>query len=125
MSTDVITFEAFDVRTGERVVSTAFNAITEVGAMNAYRMRWLRRGTSWVRVTYPDKRGVREYGRPEPAARYPLAVVVDTVDGHVFRAASDGELFTVATATGFAALRNSERKLGCQTYRVFKLVAVD
>lgn len=122
--TNTILFEAFSVATGECVYHTEW-AVTESKQLNAYRMRWMKSGKSWIRVTYPDHRGVREYGLPETAARYPLAVVVDTVDGMVYRAAGDGVLFTQATAAAFAAHRNSDRKLGRQTYRVFKLVPVE
>jgi hypothetical protein len=53
---------------------------------------------------------------------YPTAVVVDTIDGYVFRAGVDGVLFTVATATQFARESNAARKPGHQTYAVFGLL---
>ncbi len=55
--------------------------------------------------------------------RFPSHVVVDTIDGYVFKAGSDGELFTLETATAFARERNSERKPQHRTYAVFRLVA--
>lgn len=46
-------------------------------------------------------------------------VAVDTRDGMVLWAGSNGELFDRATAEAFVALRNAEMKV--PTYRVFAL----
>lgn len=55
--------------------------------------------------------------------KYPSHVVVDTTDGYVFRAGSDGELFTLETAAAFARERNAEMKPEYRTYAVFRLVS--
>jgi hypothetical protein len=52
----------------------------------------------------------------------PTHVVVDTLDGYVFRAGGNGILFDKQSATEFASLRNSERKPQYQSYKVFRLV---
>jgi len=53
---------------------------------------------------------------------YPHYVVVDTIDGYVFKNDSSGTLFDEETAHEFADERNRERKPGHATYMVFKLL---
>ena len=54
--------------------------------------------------------------------KYPTHVVVDTTDGYVFSAGSDGKLFTELTVKIFASMRNAEMKPEYQSYVVFMLV---
>jgi hypothetical protein len=53
----------------------------------------------------------------------PTHVVVDTIDGYVFKGDSLGDLFNQERATAFAAVRNAELKPEFQSYKVFALVA--
>lgn len=52
----------------------------------------------------------------------PTHIVVDTRDGYLYRAPSDGVLFTAATARAFAESRNAEMKPEHRTYAVRRLV---
>jgi hypothetical protein len=52
----------------------------------------------------------------------PTHVVIDTRDGYVYRAGSDGILFTGRTARAFRDHRNAGLKPEHRTYEVFSLV---
>lgn len=52
----------------------------------------------------------------------PTHVVVDTIDGYVFKGDADG-LFDGSRAVAFAMARNMEQNPGFRSYQVFRLVA--
>jgi hypothetical protein len=52
----------------------------------------------------------------------PTHIVVDTIDGYVFKGDSLGDLFNQERATRFADERNAEMKPEYRSYRVFALV---
>jgi hypothetical protein len=52
----------------------------------------------------------------------PTHVVVDTLDGYVFKGDSSGELFDGPRAVVFAEARNMEQNPGFKSYEVFRLV---
>lgn len=56
---------------------------------------------------------------------HPTHIVVDTRDGYLFGAGSDGIPFNLATATKFTKTRNSNQKPEYRTYEVFELNLVN
>jgi hypothetical protein len=52
----------------------------------------------------------------------PTHVVVDTIDGYVFKGDASGQLFDGQRAVAFALARNNEQNPGFKSYMVFRLV---